>query len=139
MWTCTFAAKVSSLVQFERPKKVIDLTTKTVMVSTLEEAVIQCLTEEKVPPPITRLLPRPDPFMFAMLLIIHFLQDYYLYYFTQQHKGRTLVFCNSISCIRRLIPILNLLKVPAYGLHASMQQRQRLKNLDRWVSSLGEP
>ncbi len=58
-------------------------------------------------------------------------QDYYLYYFAQQHKGRTLVFCNSISCIRRLVPILGLLNVPAWGLHASMQQRQRLKNLER--------
>jgi hypothetical protein len=36
------------LVGFEREKKVIDLTTKKVVVSTLEEAVIQCLNEEKV-------------------------------------------------------------------------------------------
>jgi hypothetical protein len=38
------------LVGFEREKKVIDLTTKKVVVSTLEEAVIQCLNEEKVCP-----------------------------------------------------------------------------------------
>ena len=29
------------------------------------------------------------------------------------------------------MPILKLLQVPAYGLHAQMQQRQRLKNLER--------
>jgi len=101
-------AQVSKLVGFQRPRKVIDLTTKKVMVSTLDEAVIHCLTEEK---------------------------EYYLYYFAQKHPGRTLVFCNSISCIRRLVPILAMLNVPVWGLHASMQQRQRLKNLERFRNS----
>jgi ATP-dependent RNA helicase DDX24/MAK5 len=42
------------------------------------------------------------------------------------------VFVNSIDCIRRILPIFQLLKFPVYGLHAQMQQRQRLKNLDRF-------
>ena len=37
----------------------------------------------------------------------------------------------SIQSLKRLMPILKLLQVPAYGLHAQMQQRQRLKNLER--------
>lgn len=28
-------------------------------------------------------------------------KDFYLYYFCQMHPGRTLVFCNSIDCVRR--------------------------------------
>jgi ATP-dependent RNA helicase DDX24/MAK5 len=31
-----------------------------------------------------------------------------------------------------LKPLLTLLKIPTHGLHAQMQQRQRLKNLDRF-------
>jgi len=57
-----------------------------------------------------------------------------LYYFLLKYPGRTLVFVNSISCVRRLVPILALLKVPVWGMHAQMQQRQRLKNLDRFKS-----
>ncbi|OMH84783.1 ATP-dependent RNA helicase MAK5 [Zancudomyces culisetae] len=45
---------------------------------------------------------------------------------------KTLVFVNSISSVRRLVPILSLLNIKAYPLHAQMQQRQRLKNLDRF-------
>lgn len=58
-------------------------------------------------------------------------KDYYLYYFLRKHPGRTLIFCNSIGCVKRVTKILNLLTYNALPLHASMQQRQRLKNLDR--------
>jgi superfamily II DNA/RNA helicase len=37
--------------------------------------------------------------------------------------------------IRRLLPLFQLLKVPMWGLHAQMQQRQRLKNLDRFKAN----
>lgn len=46
--------------------------------------------------------------------------------------SRTLVFVNSIELVKDLVAILQLLEVPAHGLHAQMQQRQRLKNLDRF-------
>jgi len=54
-----------------------------------------------------------------------------MYYFITRYPGRTLVFVNSIDAIRRLIPIMRLLNIEVFGLHAQMQ-RQRLKNLDRF-------
>lgn len=59
-------------------------------------------------------------------------KDYYLFYFLTKHPGRTLIFCNSIGCVRRLAGLLNLLNFQPLPLHASMQQRQRLKNLERF-------
>lgn len=59
-------------------------------------------------------------------------QDAVLYYILAQHPGRTLVFVNAISTVRRLAALLRLLQLPALALHASMQQRQRLKALDRF-------
>jgi len=59
-------------------------------------------------------------------------KDLYLYYFIQYHQGRTLIFCNSISCVRRLAQLLTLLQCRPLPLHANMMQRQRLKNLDRF-------
>lgn len=62
-------------------------------------------------------------------------RDVRLYYMLAQHPGRTLVFANAISTVRRLAAILRLLQLPAVALHASMQQRQRLKALDRFRQS----
>jgi len=45
---------------------------------------------------------------------------------------RVLIFANAISHIKRITLLLSLLKVPVHALHAKMQQRQRLKNLDRF-------
>lgn len=59
-------------------------------------------------------------------------KDYYVYYFLQKHPGRTLIFCNSIGCVKRLTTLLGLLGCNPLPLHASMQQRQRLKNLDKF-------
>lgn len=86
----------------------IDLTTKQLVARTLVETRIDCLLEEK---------------------------DLYLYYLLLRYPGRTLVFVNTIDCIKRLLTILQSLKIPVYGLHAQMQQRQRLKNLDRFKES----
>lgn len=62
-------------------------------------------------------------------------RDERLYYMLTQHPGRTLVFANAISMVRRLASILRLLQLPVTPLHASMQQRQRLKALDRFRKS----
>ena len=59
-------------------------------------------------------------------------QDLYLYYFLLLHPGRTIVFVNSIDCLQRVRAIFDLLGQRPLPLHARMQQRQRLKNLDRW-------
>ncbi len=50
-----------------------------------------------------------------------------LYFLLAAHPARTIVFANAVSTIRRVAAILQQLGVPAAPLHASMQQRQRLK------------
>ncbi|KAJ3218339.1 ATP-dependent RNA helicase [Dinochytrium kinnereticum] len=73
----------------------------------ITEAKIDCLKEEK---------------------------DVALYYLVTRYPGRTLVFVNSIDALRRLLSIFKVLKLNVLGLHAEMQQRQRLKNLERFKS-----
>jgi ATP-dependent RNA helicase DDX24/MAK5 len=58
-------------------------------------------------------------------------KDLYLYYFLLRYPGRSLVFVGSIDGIRRLTPLLEVLQLPIFPLHSQLQQRQRLKNLDR--------
>ncbi|NXT83271.1 DDX24 helicase, partial [Zapornia atra] len=86
--------------------KVIDLTRKEATVETLTETRIHCNTEEK---------------------------DYYLYYFLLQYPGRTMVFANSIDCVKRLSSLLTILNCDPLPLHANMHQKQRLKNLERFA------
>ncbi|XP_065367377.1 ATP-dependent RNA helicase DDX24 [Calliphora vicina] len=59
-------------------------------------------------------------------------KDFYLYYFVQRHPGRTIVFCNSIDCVKRLSTLFGLLDCNPLPLHANMIQKQRLKNLERF-------
>ena len=61
------------------------------------------------------------------------MQDVYLYYFLLRYPGRSLVFLSSIDGIRRLMPLMELLQLKAFPLHSQLEQRQRLKNLDRSV------
>lgn len=86
--------------------KVIDLTRKQATVETLTETRIHCSTDEK---------------------------DFYLYYFLLQYPGRTMVFANSIDCIKRLTCLLTILEFNPLQLHANMHQKQRLKNLERFA------
>lgn len=86
--------------------KVIDLTRKEATVETLTETRIHCEKEEK---------------------------DLYLYYFLSQYPGRTMVFANSIDCIKRLNSLLVILDHTPLPLHANMHQKQRLKNLERFA------
>ncbi|NXV61222.1 DDX24 helicase, partial [Molothrus ater] len=86
--------------------KVIDLTRKEATVETLTETRIHCNANEK---------------------------DYYLYYFLLQYPGRTMVFANSIDCVKRLSSLLTILNCDPLPLHANMHQKQRLKNLERFA------
>ncbi|KAF9431690.1 ATP-dependent RNA helicase, partial [Entomortierella beljakovae] len=86
----------------------VQVKSEKIVASTLLEAKVECLTPEK---------------------------DLYLYYFVTKYPGRTLVFVNSIDAIRHLTPMMQLLGIEALGMHAQMQQRQRLKNLDRFKSN----
>mmetsp|Transcript_33627 Transcript_33627/g.51853 ORF Transcript_33627/g.51853 Transcript_33627/m.51853 type:complete len:162 (+) Transcript_33627:983-1468(+) len=88
--------------------KVIDLTEDDdgQMPETLHEQAVRCKAEEK---------------------------DLYLYYYLQQKKGESvIIFCNAITATRRLTSLLEFLKIKNFCLHSKMQQRQRLKNLDRY-------
>ncbi|KAG8226460.1 hypothetical protein J437_LFUL003452 [Ladona fulva] len=46
--------------------------------------------------------------------------------------SRTIVFCNSVGGVRRLGGLLTALQLSPYLLHAGMQQRQRLRSLERF-------
>ncbi|CAB1111828.1 unnamed protein product [Ectocarpus sp. CCAP 1310/34] len=61
-------------------------------------------------------------------------KDVHAYLFCAMYPGRTLIFVNAIAIARRLSALLCALNVPATPLHAQMQQRQRLKSLDRFTS-----
>ncbi|KAI0729831.1 P-loop containing nucleoside triphosphate hydrolase protein [Fomitopsis betulina] len=87
---------------------VIDIAPQGGVVATLQESKIECLTNDK---------------------------DAYAYYFLLRYPGRTLVFLSSIDGIRRLTPIMSLMDIPAFPLHSQLEQRQRLKNLDRFKST----
>lgn len=101
-------AKLNALVekiQMLKEPKVFDLTTKAVTADNLIESKIFCQLNEK---------------------------DIYLYYFSCKYSGRTLVFANSIDCVRRLTNLFRLLKKNPLHLHANMDQKQRLKNLEKF-------
>ncbi|KAL6441322.1 hypothetical protein ACFW04_003521 [Cataglyphis niger] len=96
--------RIIHLFKIKNPK-VVDLTKESGMTANLTECRIACTIDHK---------------------------DYYLYYFLKKHSGRTLVFCNSIGCVKRLSTLFNILECKPLPLHANMQQRQRLKNLERF-------
>ncbi|KAK0558237.1 ATP-dependent RNA helicase [Tilletia horrida] len=93
-------------VDFRDPDPlVVDLSPEAGIAEGVHEMKVECLTKDK---------------------------DLYLYYFLLRYPGRTLVFLNSIDGIRRLVPILTHLGLHPFPLHSQLQQKQRLKNLDRF-------
>ncbi|MCO5591617.1 hypothetical protein L7F22_045606 [Adiantum nelumboides] len=85
---------------------IMDLTSQNIVADNLEESIIQCREDEK---------------------------DLYLYYLLKLHgQGRAIIFCTSIAAVRHVAAILGLLQIQASPLHAQMQQRQRLKAMDRF-------
>lgn len=59
-------------------------------------------------------------------------RDLYLYYFVLMYPGSTLVFANSVESVRRLVPLLENLKIPAFSIHSAMIQKQRMRSLERF-------
>ncbi|XP_068435996.1 ATP-dependent RNA helicase DDX24 [Clinocottus analis] len=98
--------KLMEKVGIRSKPKIIDLTRKEATVETLTETRIHCQKEEK---------------------------DFFLYYFLLQYPGRTMVFANSIDCIKRLNSLLVIMDCTPLPLHANMHQKQRLKNLERFA------
>ncbi|KAK1390704.1 DEAD-box ATP-dependent RNA helicase 13 [Heracleum sosnowskyi] len=85
---------------------IFDLTNTSIMAERLEESFIECREEDK---------------------------DAYLYYILAVHgQGQTIVFCTSISALRHISSILLILGINVYTLHGDMQQRARLKAIDRF-------
>ena len=66
-------------------------------------------------------------------------RDALLYHVLAQEPGLVIVFVNAISALRRLISLLKILRLPAEGLHGNMQQRARLKTLDRFRAAIQPP
>jgi ATP-dependent RNA helicase DDX24/MAK5 len=99
---------------------VIDLSPEGGVVKQLKESQVECIVADKVSYNAHN---RP-----ASELTV---QDLYLYYFLLRYPGRSIVFVGSIDGIRRLTPLFEMLQMPVYPLHSQLQQKQRLKNLDR--------
>jgi ATP-dependent RNA helicase DDX24/MAK5 len=99
------------ILRFRSKKpKVIDLTEDERMPETLTEKATRCSKEEK---------------------------DLYMYYFLSQKKSQSaIIFCNSITCTKRVSSMLDFLKIKNQCLHSKMQQRQRLKALDRFKANV---
>ncbi|WOL05765.1 hypothetical protein Cni_G14496 [Canna indica] len=88
---------------------IVDLTNAAIMAHKLEESFLECREEDK---------------------------EAYLYYILSVHgQGRTIIFCTSIAALRRISSILRILCINAWTLHAQMQQRARLKAMDRFRGS----
>ena len=88
------------------------------------------MTEGTVIPnrsPLTRSIPSPTQDE----------RDALLYHILSQEPGLVIVFVNAISALRRLLAILKTLRLPVEGLHGNMQQRARLKYLDRFKKGGG--
>ncbi|VDM60531.1 unnamed protein product [Angiostrongylus costaricensis] len=61
-------------------------------------------------------------------------KDTTIVYLLERYKGRTLVFTNSVDASRRLYGILKLLKLQPLMIHAKMEQKVRLKNLEKFTA-----
>lgn len=59
-------------------------------------------------------------------------RDTRLYWVLSLVQGRAIVFVNSIHAVRSVSALLAALGLPTQAVHAKMQQRQRLKQLDRF-------
>ncbi|XP_042206920.1 ATP-dependent RNA helicase DDX24-like isoform X2 [Homarus americanus] len=97
--------QLAKIIGVKSNPKIVDVTRKFGTAESLTEARINCDKEEK---------------------------DIYLYYFLKCFPGRTLVFCNSIDCVRRLQNLFALLQCQPQSLHASLPQKQRLKSLEKF-------
>lgn len=69
------------------------------------------------------------------IIFVSFGQDLYLYSLLLYHPNhRTLVFTNSVAAVRRLTQLLQNLQLPAIALHSSMEQKARMRSVERFSS-----
>ena len=102
-------AQLAAMCRMQSAPLVVDLTAGERVVLTLTEWALPCVTDDK------------DFYAYGLVL--------------QRPADKMIVFVNAISCLRRLTSLLAVLGLPVYPLHAEMQQRQRLKNLDRFTAA----
>ncbi|RLM74710.1 DEAD-box ATP-dependent RNA helicase 13 [Panicum miliaceum] len=89
--------------------EIVDLTKASILPEKLEESFIECSEEDK---------------------------DAYLYYILSVHgQGRTIIFCTSIAALRHISSVLRILGINVLTNHAQMQQRARMKAVDRFRGS----
>lgn len=74
----------------------------------------------------------PPGLALAQIKCVEEERDQWLYYFLLRYPGRTLIFVNTISMVRSLTALLTELQLPVSAIHAQMQQKQRLRNLERF-------
>ena len=101
--------KLNTIVQFRGKPKVIDLTTETRLPDGLKEYIILCTENQK-----------------------HGLLHYVLKEYT---STKSIIFTNTISQARKLIQFLRFLEFKVSKLDGKMQQRDRLKKLEKFLSS----
>nr|XP_051215551.1 DEAD-box ATP-dependent RNA helicase 13-like isoform X1 [Lolium perenne] len=89
--------------------EIIDLTNASILPAKLEESFIECSDDDK---------------------------DANLYYILSVHgQGRTIIFCTSIAALRHISSLLRILGINVLTNHAQMQQRARMKAVDRFRES----
>ena len=59
-------------------------------------------------------------------------KDLYLYYFLKTHPGRTIIFANSKEIIKKINSLMTVLHFSPIRLCADMDQKLRLKNVERF-------
>ena len=104
-------SRLSPLASHLLPLAVIDQSRKELVASGLEQSQISCTRDEK------------DVFLLLLLR-------------TRLATGRVIIFTNAVTALVRLRSVLAMLSVPGIiALQGNMQQRARLKALDRFKSS----
>ncbi|KAB5566414.1 DEAD/DEAH box helicase [Coniochaeta sp. 2T2.1] len=96
-------------LNFRAQPKFIDVNPVSQMAQKLREGLVECGAMEK------------DLYLYALLLL--------------QPTRRALVFTNSISSVRRIVPFLQNLGLPAIALHSEMAQKARLRAMERFTAA----
>jgi len=99
-------SEVFRRIGFSDKPLIINLTQKNKLPDELHEFYIHCTKEEK--------------------------DLYLLYYLRETQNDSVIIFCNSITCCKRLQSLLKMLKYKVSCLHSKMEQGQRLKSMDKF-------
>ena len=97
-------------LNFRDTPKFVDVNPDTQMANNLTEALLEVSDTNK------------DLYLYALLIL-----------FQPLASIRALVFVNSISAVRRIVPFLQLLNFEAFPLHSHMEQKARLKSVERFT------